>query len=143
MFTIVTSVLITRPVEDVFAYYLDPGNRVRYSEDVLEGEWVGDAAPGPGASFRVVLRQFGRTLETIRTVTVFEPNRLFCYETTAMGIHIRSCQTFRTQGNGTLFTIEADYDLPWYLRLGQGAFQRQQENHLEQEAQALKVALDS
>lgn len=143
MFTIVTSVLITRPVEDVFAYYLDPNNQVHTSDHVLKSEWVGDVEPGLGASFRVALKQFGRTIETIRTITVFEPDRLFCYETNAMGIHIRSCQSFRSQGNGTLFTIEADYEMPWFLRLGQGAFQRQQEEHLEQEAQALKLALES
>lgn len=142
MFTIVTSTLIYRPVEEVFAYYLNPANRAHRSDHVLSAEWLGDSSPGPGASFRVVLTHFGRTIETIRTITLFEPNRLICYETTVMGIHIKSCQTFRAHGDGTLFTIEADYHLPWYLRLGQGTFQRQQEVHLNQEAQDLKFALE-
>ena len=61
---ITVRIIINRPVEEVFAYYIDPANRPHWSDHVLSAGWINDKPVGVGAIFQVTLRQWGRVVRT-------------------------------------------------------------------------------
>lgn len=140
---IIVSVVIKRPVEEVFAYYIDPAKRPRWSNHVLSGVWVNDKPPGVGAIFQVALQQWGRVIRTDREITEYEPNRKVCYVMDASFICVESCQTFEPHSEGTTFTIHAEMRSKGWLRLIYPFIAKGQADHLVEEAHNLKRALES
>ncbi len=69
--TIEHSVVIDRPVADVFAFLADFENRSKFESDVVEAERTTDGDIGVGATFREVRKVMGW-----RTVTVHEIRRI-------------------------------------------------------------------
>lgn len=62
MVMITASVMIDRAVEDVFAYYSDPANRVHWSVHTITAGWVKGDQPAVDSVFQFTTTQFGRTV---------------------------------------------------------------------------------
>jgi polyketide cyclase/dehydrase/lipid transport protein len=76
MLTRESSVLINRPVQDVFAFVSDATNDPQWHTDVVEASRVsGDGSVGVGTTVRWVLSFMGRK-EALMEVTRYEPDRL-------------------------------------------------------------------
>jgi uncharacterized protein YndB with AHSA1/START domain len=120
------SVVIARPVEDVWAGLSNSDNVKRWS---VSGSEFKQTSPGPmgvGASLeegRMVLGRFVRYQSFI--VTEYEPNRTLAMNATLFGI-IRKPGTLRftlgPTGEGTRVTYVAEMDLKRGLRPFEGRF---------------------
>lgn len=142
MFDIMKSTVIGRTATDVFAYYVEPENRPLWSDHVLDGRWLTDSPIAVGSVFRITLRQWGRTLQTVREITVFQPDRRLCYTMDTSYLHVSSCQTFEPVAAGTRFTIRANFQFRGVLRMLAPFLKWQQARHLAEEASNLKRALE-
>ena len=137
---IIVETIINRPPAEVFRYYINPGNRPKWSDHVLAGQWLTDGPAGVGSVFRITLRQWGRKLQTDRRITAYEPDRRMCYVLDSGYVHVTSCQTFDPTGeDGTCFTIQADIQYRGLVRLLAPLLN--QPRHLRDEADNLKRAL--
>ena len=102
MFTILQSITIARPADQVFAFLADPANIPRWRPDVLETR-----ASGPlhaGSVFDEVISFGGRKTQTFR-VQVFEANRTLEVAAIA-GLGIRPTQRYSvsaSDGNTSVF----------------------------------------
>lgn len=141
------SVVIARPVEDVWAGLSNADNVKRWS---VSGSEFKQTSPGPmgvGASLeegRVVLGRFVRYQSFV--VTEYEPNRTLAMTVTLFGM-IRKSSTLRfalgATGEGTRVTYVAEMDLKSGLRPFEGRLAKLLSQGLERQLANLKSLVEA
>jgi uncharacterized membrane protein len=71
------SVIIARPVAQVFAFVADHENLPAWTVGVKQSERLTDGPPASGSRYRIVGTLLGRTIQSSYQVTAFEPGRSF------------------------------------------------------------------
>ena len=72
----IMSVVIARPVADVFRVLTDPTLAPRWAANAIKGELLTGGPVGVGSRRRAVVKGvFGRTMESVMEVTAFERDR--------------------------------------------------------------------
>jgi uncharacterized membrane protein len=106
------SIVIQRPISEVFAYVTDVTHDLEWQPDIQE---VTVTSPGPitvGSTFREVRRTLGRTYVWNMRITAFERNRRICIESIDGTVPYRGCRVFTGQGGGTRITETSEVQLP-------------------------------
>ncbi|GAA1257920.1 SRPBCC family protein [Oryzihumus leptocrescens] len=105
------SVLIGRPVEDVFAFFTDPANDHRWRPQVIS-----TASQGPpvvGERIRVVVNGHGgRGVPADVEVTAYEPASRYAFRATEGRVRPRGEYRFAPYGSGTEVTFLLDAEVP-------------------------------
>jgi uncharacterized protein YndB with AHSA1/START domain len=80
MITVEKSIVIDRPVEDVFAFVSDHTNAPSWQRGLLEVRRTSDGPIGVGTRHTVVRMFMGRRLEASNEFTHYEPNQLVAFD---------------------------------------------------------------
>ena len=80
-----TSVVIDRPVDEVFSFVAESANGGRWASGAPRFEKATDGPIGVGTVYRYHGNFMGRSIEGARTYTAFEPNRLIAHGNTGLG----------------------------------------------------------
>jgi len=83
MITVEKSIVIDRPVEDVFAFVSDHTNAPRWQRGLLEVRRASDGPIGVGTRHTFVRTFMGRRLEASNVFTHYEPSRLVAFNATS------------------------------------------------------------
>jgi uncharacterized protein YndB with AHSA1/START domain len=75
------SIYLNRPVEQVFAFLIDPNNLRAWQSNLIETEPVTEGPLQVGARFREVRQMGPRASEYQAEITDFEPNKRFATKT--------------------------------------------------------------
>ncbi|NJK81393.1 MAG: hypothetical protein HC893_08135 [Chloroflexaceae bacterium] len=104
------SVVVQRPIEEVFTFIDIPVNLIDIWPNMVEIKDVQPAAGG-GHNFRWVYKMAGFSLEGTSTVTEYVPNQRIVNKNTGP---MESVVTFlfAPEGTGTRVTFQSDYDIP-------------------------------
>ena len=71
------TVVVARPVNEVFAVLTNPTLSPKWSRNAIKGELLTPGPPGVGSRRRAVVKGlFGGTIESVMEVTELEPNRM-------------------------------------------------------------------
>jgi uncharacterized membrane protein len=92
------SVVIARPVPEVFAYVADHENLPAWTVGVKTSRRLTGGRPASGARYRVVGRLLGRSVESSYEITGFEPGRGF--EGTMTSPMFGFCEQYRFESDG-------------------------------------------
>ena len=101
------SIMIKRPVEDVFAFLSDPQNRLKYDSDLIEVRQNGESPIEIGMQIVEVRRMGGRKIELTTEVIGLEVNRQISYQSqpgdpsNAFGTY-----TFEAVSEGTRLSLD-------------------------------------
>ena len=142
MFSIERSVVVERPLSEVFAYVADPRNTPAWRPAVLE---VTGAQPpiGEGSTFGEAVNFMGRKTFGMR-VTAFEPDRRIVMVAES-GPPVRPTQTYTfaaVEGGGTRLIVRADVRTGGVFSLMQPLLRPQFGKIWEQQLLALKRNLE-
>jgi uncharacterized protein YndB with AHSA1/START domain len=105
MSKIETSVVIDRPVEEVFAYIADPKNTPEWAGPVIEAKQTSEGAVGLGRA----------TYE----ITEFEPNKYYADRTTSGPAPINARMSLNPVDGGTELTIEGEIESAGFFKLAE------------------------
>ena len=113
------SVVIDRPVEEVFAFVENPENDPIWRNSVVEAEVEGESAAdagevvgeGLGATGREVYKLLGREVETRWEIVAYEPNRKVAYRSTSGPFQYEGVWTYRLTDGGTEITFAIEWEL--------------------------------
>jgi len=103
------SVVINRPIEEVFAFVTDTEKQTEWNGELVESKKTSDDPRGVGTTFTGVVKFLGRRIEATNEVTEYEVNRKMGTKVTgpmsAVGSH-----TFESVEGGTrlTFVVEAN-----------------------------------
>ncbi len=118
MIKINASVVIRRPVEDVFAYTNDLSHWAEWNPGLIEAS----APEGPlhvGTRIREVFRFLGRRIESTFELVEYEPNRQVTYRTVAGPIPMTGTQTYEPVEGGTKLTFSGEGEAGGFFKLAE------------------------
>jgi len=116
MIKINLSVVIRRPIEEVFAYSNDISHWAEWNVGLIEVS----AREGPlhvGTRIREVFKFLGRRIESTFEVVEYEPNRQVTYRTVAGPIPMTGTQTYEPVEGATKLTMIGEGEAGGFFKL--------------------------
>jgi uncharacterized protein YndB with AHSA1/START domain len=135
MWKVEHSVVINRPVEEVFAYVADPEKATEYNGELVESKKTSEGPVGVGTTSTAVVKLLGRRIEATNEITGYEPNRKLVNKVTSGPVSgAEGGYTFESVDGGTRLTFVVEADTSGIFKLADPLvsrmFKRQQETNL-------------
>src|SRR5215207_3985490 len=138
------SVVIDRPIEEVFAFVTDPNNDPLWQSTSLETEQTSEGAVDVGATFRNTSKLLGRRIESTMEVTENEPPRRQYVRITSGPIPGEGCYLFEpADGGSTRFTQTFEAEVGGFFRLAEPLVERAISRQTEADMATLKDLLEA
>jgi len=144
-FFVSETVLIDRPIEQVFAYTTDYRNDVYWRQGVIAMKVNPVGQAGVGTKTTEVLRAYGRQLLTEAEVTGFVPNQRADFRAISGPMPVSGSRIFEARGEQTLVTyaiegeLDAVFSLLWPLL--RKSYRRQVAGDLQHLKQRLEMTV--
>jgi hypothetical protein len=138
------TVVIERPIEEVFAYITDANNDSLWQSASLETEQTSEGAVGVGTTYRNVSKFLGRRIEATFEVTEHEPPRKQCIRVTSGPIPAVGCYLLEPADSGsTRFTQNIEADVGGFFRLAEPLVARAFRRSMQADMATLKDLLEA
>ncbi len=137
------SVVINRPIEEVFDFVTDPAKRSQWQSATLEVRQTSEGPMGVGATMRLVIRIAGRQRKLTMEVTEYEPNRKYSAKSTSGPFPVQGSYTFESVNGGTRLTFVGEAQLGGFLKLIEPLVRRRQQKRYEADYGKLKELLEA
>ena len=119
MATLELSIVINRPVEEVFAFASNPENTPKWSSVSSEVKITSAGPIGVGTTYRSVVTFLGRRSESEVEFTEYEPNRSFAQKTKSGPVPVENRVTFERVDGGTRVTFSSVAELGGFFKLAE------------------------
>lgn len=116
MISVESSVVIDRPVEDVYGFVSDPTNEPTWHTDVLEIRAAEESPTGVGSIWNVTVQFMGRKEYQVQ-LTALDPNRRVEITTTSGPLRPTATYLLEPASGGTRFTRCVDIPVDGPLRV--------------------------
>lgn len=110
MIKVEESVVIQRPIEEVFAFLADQTNAPRWQSGLLEVRRVTDEPIGLGTKHTAVRKFMGRRLEATNEYVVYEPNKEVTFTGTANSADFTHSYFTESTAEGTKVTSRMEME---------------------------------
>ena len=119
MLNIESSIVINRPIEEVFAVLSDLENNPKWDPGFHEVEKTSQGPIGVGTTWRAVQSVLSRRIESEAEVTEYEPNRKFAVKTKAGPIPAQVQMTFASVEGGTQVNMRFEGEPGGFFKLAE------------------------
>ncbi len=137
------SVVIDRPVEDVWEYVHDPANDAVWQTSIVETRHEGGPAMDVGTRIVEVRRFLGRRFETSWEVSEFDPPRRSAVRSVSGPIPFTGSYVLEAVDGCTRFTLRMDTEAHGFFKLAEPVFGRMAGREMEANLGHLKDALEA
>ena len=142
MISIEHSVVINRPVHEVFAFIADVENNSLWQQGVLETRMTSQVPEGVGST-GIEVRQFmGRRMELSFEVTEYEENVKFGFKITSGPMPMAGTETFESVDGGTRVNLSFQGEAGGMLGLAEPMVAGMVRNLVEADCRNLKALLE-
>ncbi len=119
MVSLEKSVIINRPVADVFAFVMNPANEPLINPSTLVYEQLNEGPIGVGSTIRIVNSFLGRQVESTFEVAEYELNRKRVMKSLSGPYPYEVANLFEAVDDGTRFTAKFQADIGGFFRLAE------------------------
>ncbi len=137
------TVVIERPIEEVFAFATDPEKDSLWQSTSLGTEQISEGPVGVGTTFRNTSKFLGRRIESAYEVAEMEPPRRQCVKIVSGPIPASGCCLFEPAEGGTRFTQTFDAEIGGFFRLAEPLVARAIRRQMEADMATLKDLLEA
>ncbi len=137
------TVVISRPIEQVFAFVTDPEKMSLWMSDLVEAKQTSEGPVGVGTTASAVANPLGRRIESTQEVVKYEPNRKFAIKSTSGPVASEDEFTFESVAGGTKVTRVTEAGLGGFFRLAEPLAVRMLKRQFETNFANLKDLLDA
>jgi uncharacterized membrane protein len=137
------SVVIDRPLAEVFAYVIDIENMPVWSSEVEKAWKTSEGPMGKGTTFSSTAKVLGRQIENTIEVTDYEPNSKWSLKPTSGPVSGEIEYHFEPVASGTKFSVALDADAGGFFKLGEPIVNRMLQRQYETNGATLKDLLES
>ncbi|MFQ5794785.1 MAG: SRPBCC family protein [Candidatus Bipolaricaulia bacterium] len=137
------SVVINRPVEEVFAFLAAPENVPRWQLGILENEQTSEGPIGVGTTYQMVSQFLGRRIESTFEVTEYEPNRTVSLKTTSGPGQLEASWTFEAIEGGTKVAVVGKGESSGFFKVAEPIVARMFKRQTEANLGTLKDLLEA
>ena len=142
MARIEASIVINRPIEDLFEYMADVARNTEWKEGILEAK---QTSPGPaavGATYTYVVQAMGRKIETDGEITEFQAPTRFAWKSTKSPFPMTGGHTLEPANGGVKVTNFMEVEPGGFFKLAEGIMAKQQKSQMERELANLKAMME-
>jgi len=143
MVEVEASIVIKRPVEEVFEFLANAANSSQWQSGVLESEQTSEGAVGVGTTSRSVSTFLGKRLESVNEITEYEPNMKVASKSTSGTIPIEGSYTFESVEGGTKVVLRGQGDVSGVFKLAEPLVARAAQRQFEGNFATLKDILEA
>jgi uncharacterized membrane protein len=143
MIKIEQSIVISRPVEEVFAFHTDLSNATQWEVGVLEVKQLTEGPPGVGTTWKGVRQALGRRIEQIVEATEWEPNNKASYKSASKPFPMQTSFSFESVDGATKLTSTSNIQLSGFFKLLKPIINRMVNRQVEASFQDLKEFLET
>ena len=137
------SVILDRPLAEVWQYVHDPANDAVWQTSILETRHEGGPPMDVGTRMVEVRRFLGRRFETAWEVSEFDPPRRSAVLSVSGPIPFTGSYVLEPVDGRTRFTLRMDTDAHGFFRLAEPVFGRMAGREMEANLGHLKDALEA
>ena len=138
------TIVIERPIEEVFAFATDPENEPLWQSTSLETEQTSGGPVGVGTTFRNTSKFLGRRIESTYEVTENDPPHRQCMRITSGPIPGSGCYALEpTEDGSTRFTQTFEAEAGGFFRLAEPLVGRAIRRQIEADMATLKDLLEA
>ncbi len=144
MIKIETSVVINRPIDEVFEFMANSENDPQWQSGAQEVMKTSEGPTGVGTTYTTVSRFLGRRLEATVEYTAYEPNKRVAIKATSGPIPFQSETTFEpAAGGGTKVTNNGEGDAGGFFKLAEPLVARMLKRQFDTDTANLKDLLEA
>lgn len=142
MIKVEASIVIQKPVAEVFSYSNDPANNTKWQEGLVESKITSPGPVGVGTQITDVRKFLGRDMDSKLEVTAYEPNKRISLKTVSGPIKFEITQHYEPAGAGTKLTMIGEGEPGGLFKLAEGAVKKQFETQLQGDLDRLKKVME-
>jgi hypothetical protein len=143
MTAIERSIVIDRPIEDVFAFVHDPTKDTTWQTTLVDAQPLSEAPTRPGAKVREVRRFLGLRVESTRELTDYAPPRTSSFRMASGPVPYSGGYVLEPVGDATKLTAKGTIDGHGFFKVGEPVFRRMVARELEASLGHLKDVLEA
>ena len=137
------SVVINRPIEEVFAFVSDFEKSPQWMAELVEAKQTSAGSLGVGTTLSGVAQPLGRRAESTQEVTEYKPNRRFAIKSTSGPVASEDAYTFESVAGGTKVTRVVEAELGGFFKLAEPLIVRMMGRQFETNFAHLKDLLEA
>ncbi len=142
MIKVESSIVINRPVSEVFAFLTDPANNAKWQDGLVESRLESPGPVGLGSKITDVRKLMGRQLESKLEVTAYEPGKRVSQKTVSGPLPFEITMTFEPTEGGTKVVTMAEGEPGGFFKLAEGMVRKQLESQFAGDSARLKKVLE-
>lgn len=137
------SVVIDRPLEEVWNYVMDPANDPVWLGPIIDVPSGGGQPLDVGSEIEQVAKFLGRKFDVRLVVTEHEPMHRSAVRTSGGPVPLNGSYTFEPVNGGTRFTMEGEADAHGLFKLAEPLFARMARREWASYCDVLKDLLEA
>jgi uncharacterized membrane protein len=137
------SVLIERPVEDVFSFIFNFENESKWCEEVVRTQKTSEGPIGVGSTFTDHVEFMGKTIESSYEILAYELNKTVTIKTLSGPVPFVATYSFDDADGVTKLSILAEAEPGGFFKLATPIIRRQLDKQWERNFANLKQLLES
>jgi uncharacterized protein YndB with AHSA1/START domain len=137
------SIFINRPPEEVFDFYANPANNNQWQGTTQSAAWTSEGSPGVGSTYKMLVDNFGRQLESLVEVTDWEPPKRLSTRSANGPVLVEGETVIKTQGEGSLVTYTSKISASGLMKLLEGLLSKPFKKQFEANLASLKSVLEN
>ncbi len=137
------SVVIDKPLEEVFTYVTDIENMPVWSSEVEKAWKTSEGPMSKGTTFSSAAKVLGRKIENTIEVTEYEPNSKWTLKPTSGPVSGDIEFHFEPAAGGTKFSVALEAESGGFFKLGEPIVNRMLQRQYETNGATLKDLLES
>ncbi len=136
------SILINRPIEQVYAFVSDPHNDTQWQTGIVEATVVGDGPIAVGTQVRGARTFMGKKLEALLEIISLQPNHTVSLKSIKAPFPFTTTYTFASEGGATRVNAALDMEATGFFKLAEGMLSSSANKEMEQSLATLKSKLE-
>jgi uncharacterized membrane protein len=137
------SIVIDRPIGEIWDYVHDTTNDATWQPTLVNSEPLTEGPMGVGTRVKEVRKFLGLTLETAWEMTEYEPNARSAIKAVSGPIPFSGGYLLEAANGGTKFTVTGELDAHGFFKLAEPVFARITGRELESNLGHLKDLLEA
>ncbi len=138
-----TSVVINRPIEEVFAFATDLEKMTQWMSELVEAKQTSEGPVGVGTTFSAVASPLGRRVESTQEVVAYQLNSKYAIKSASGPVASEDGYTFESVAGGTKVTRVAEAEMSGFFRLAEPLVVRMMRRQFETNFANLKDLLEA
>ena len=136
------SVVINRPVAEVFAFVTDPANEIKWQDGVVSAKVTSAGALGVGSEVAETRKFMGRDMVSKIKVSTYEANKKYVFKVADGPVPFEMSQTYESTGNGTKISVAIEGEPGGFFKLAEGMVRKQLETQIAADFERAKKILE-